>query len=90
MAVSNKKPSWVWPRPVSLWRYVRDPKVRLWKKLLLAVVVIYVLLPTDLVADFIPIWGWLDDLGVLSIAALTMSRVLARYPASGPDKPKLT
>ena len=41
-----------------------------WKRVIIAVLaMLYVISPLDLIPDFIPIIGWLDDLGVLVWAA---------------------
>ena len=41
-----------------------------WKRVIIAVLVmLYVISPLDLIPDFIPVVGWLDDLGVLVWAA---------------------
>ena len=41
-----------------------------WKRVIIAVLaIIYVISPLDLIPDFIPVVGWLDDLGVLVWAA---------------------
>jgi uncharacterized membrane protein YkvA (DUF1232 family) len=40
-----------------------------WKRAVIAVLaILYVLSPLDLIPDFIPVIGWLDDLGVLAWA----------------------
>lgn len=59
--------------------YVRDPRVSLWRKLAGVLAVVYFLSPVDAVPDFIPVLGWLDDLGVLSAAALFMVREVQRH-----------
>lgn len=38
----------------------------------------YVVWPADLIPD-VPLIGWLDDLGVASLAAAWLGRVLGRY-----------
>jgi hypothetical protein len=41
-----------------------------WKRVLLGVLaLLYVLSPLDLVPDWIPLVGWLDDIGILAWAA---------------------
>jgi uncharacterized membrane protein YkvA (DUF1232 family) len=42
-------------------RLVRDPRVPRRRKLALALLVVYLVLPIDLVPDFIPVAGQLDD-----------------------------
>jgi uncharacterized membrane protein YkvA (DUF1232 family) len=39
---------------------------------------LYVLLPTDLVPDIIPLFGWLDDIGVLASVLTLIGRELRR------------
>jgi uncharacterized membrane protein YkvA (DUF1232 family) len=59
-------------------RLLADPRVEWWRKALLVVVIIYLASPIDLVPDFIPVAGQLDD-AILVVIAL---RVLLR--GSGP------
>jgi uncharacterized membrane protein YkvA (DUF1232 family) len=59
-------------------RLLADPRVEWWRKALLVVVIIYLASPIDLVPDFIPVAGQLDD-AVLVVIAL---RVLLH--GSGP------
>ena len=41
-----------------------------WKRVIIALLaMIYVISPLDLIPDFVPVIGWLDDLGVLVWAA---------------------
>ncbi|NMO17700.1 DUF1232 domain-containing protein [Pyxidicoccus fallax] len=62
--------------------YVRDPRVALWRKLAGVLAVLYFLSPVDALPDFIPVLGWLDDLGVLSAAAFFMVREVQRHRTS--------
>ena len=59
-------------------RLLADPRVEWWRKALLVVVIVYLASPIDLVPDFIPVAGQLDD-AILVVIAL---RVLLR--GSGP------
>jgi uncharacterized membrane protein YkvA (DUF1232 family) len=54
-------------------RLLADPRVRRRDKVLLAALVPYLLLPFDLVPDFIPVAGQLDD---AVLVALVLRRVL--------------
>ena len=60
-------------------RLFRDPRVPRRQKLLLAALVPYLLLPFDLVPDFIPVAGQLDD----AILVLWVLRRVVR--AAGPQ-----
>ena len=52
---------------VMLWRAFLAPETPLWLKGLMLLVPAYLLVPLDLVPDFIPIVGWIDDLIIISL-----------------------
>lgn len=52
---------------LALYLAARDPRTPWYAKLLLAVVVAYALSPIDLIPDFIPVLGYLDDLLLLPL-----------------------
>ena len=63
---------------------VRDPRVPWYAKALGACVVAYALSPIDLIPDFIPVLGYLDDLvlvplGLLLIVRLIPADILAEH-----------
>jgi uncharacterized membrane protein YkvA (DUF1232 family) len=60
-------------------RLVADPRVPLRRKLLLAALVAYLAMPFDLVPDFLPLVGQLDD---AILVVLTLRHLLH---ASGPE-----
>ena len=51
------------------WRLFRDPRVSLWPKALLVGALAYVVLPFDLIPDFIPFVGEIDDFVIVIVAA---------------------
>ena len=52
-----------------VWHLLRSPEVPLYLKLLPALAVIYVLIPTDFIPDVLPGIGQLDDLTALLVGA---------------------
>ena len=65
----------------ALYFAVRDPRVPWYAKALAACVVGYAASPIDLIPDFIPVLGYLDDLvliplGVLAVRAMVSEAVL--------------
>ena len=55
-------------------RLLRDPRVPRRRKLILAALVGYLALPFDLVPDFIPVAGQLDDALVVALALRSVAR----------------
>jgi uncharacterized membrane protein YkvA (DUF1232 family) len=65
----------------------RDPRVPWYAKALAAFVAAYALSPIDLIPDFIPVIGYLDDLillplGILLVVRLIPPEVLAEHRAT--------
>lgn len=60
-------------------RYMRDGRVPLWRRLAGVLAVAYFVMPVDAVPDVVPVLGWLDDVGVLSAAALFLVREVQRH-----------
>lgn len=50
-----------------LWRAFMAPETPVWLKGLMLVVPLYLISPLDLIPDFIPFAGWLDDLVVIPL-----------------------
>jgi uncharacterized membrane protein YkvA (DUF1232 family) len=57
------------------WRLLRDRRVSVWPKALLAGALAYVVLPFDLIPDAIPFLGEVDDLVILIAAARWFMRL---------------
>jgi uncharacterized membrane protein YkvA (DUF1232 family) len=49
-----------------LWRMFRDPNVPLLPKAVLPLLAAYIVMPFDIIPDFIPVLGQLDDLLVVA------------------------
>jgi uncharacterized membrane protein YkvA (DUF1232 family) len=61
---------------VTLWFCRRDPRTPLSAKILAAVVVAYAFSPIDLIPDFIPVLGYLDDLILVPLGVYFTIRLI--------------
>jgi uncharacterized membrane protein YkvA (DUF1232 family) len=72
-----------------VYQLMRDPRVNKTLKIVIpAVVAVYVLSPIDLIPDFIPVLGELDDLAIILLAIklfiqLAPPEVVAEYQSGG-------
>lgn len=55
---------------IALWLAARDPRVPWYAKAVAAAVAAYALSPIDLIPDFIPVLGYLDDLIIVPLGIL--------------------
>ncbi len=75
---------------LALWLAARDPRVPWYAKALALLVAGYAMSPIDLIPDFIPVLGYLDDvvivpLGILLVVALVPKPVMAELRARAED-----
>ena len=61
---------------VALWIAARDPRVPWYAKALAGAVAAYALSPIDLIPDFIPILGYLDDLVIVPVGIWLVVRLI--------------
>lgn len=61
---------------VALWLAARDPRVPWYAKAIAGAVAAYALSPIDLIPDFIPILGYLDDLIVVPLGIWLAIRLI--------------
>jgi uncharacterized membrane protein YkvA (DUF1232 family) len=61
---------------VALWLAARDPRVPWYAKAMAAAVAAYALSPIDLIPDFIPVVGYLDDLIIVPLGILLAVRLI--------------
>ena len=62
----------------ALYLAARDPRVPWYVKGLAAVTVAYALSPIDLIPDFIPVLGYLDDVIIIPVAVALIVRLIPR------------
>lgn len=82
---------------VALWLAARDPRVPVAAKVVAAIVAAYALSPIDLIPDFIPILGYLDDVILVPLGIALAVRMIPaplmedlRERATLVDKPRST
>jgi uncharacterized membrane protein YkvA (DUF1232 family) len=61
----------------TLWKYLHDKRTPAANKTVIVAALLYCIVPTDLMPDFIPVSGFLDDLAiVLSVLAYVDAKVI--------------
>ena len=63
-----------------LWRAFIAPETPLWLKALMLLVPLYLISPLDLIPDFIPLAGWLDDVVVIPLLVGWIVGLLPQQP----------
>ncbi len=62
-------------------QYLRDRTVPAWRRYIGLFAAVYVASPLDFIPDWIPIIGWLDDIGVLAFCAWSFTRAVSEHAA---------
>jgi len=78
-ASSHKDNSWYEDFMLLLKMMTSDYKISNKTKLIIAGTLAYVVLPIDVIPDFIPVVGWLDDAFVLGLAMTTLSEEIESF-----------
>ena len=64
---------------VALWLAARDPRVPWYAKAVAGAVAAYALSPIDLIPDFIPVLGYLDDLLIVPLGILLAVKLVPAH-----------
>lgn len=64
---------------LALYRYMKDPLIGWGRKAVVVSALIYFITPIDAIPDFVPVFGYLDDLGVLSALLKFLGTELVPY-----------
>ncbi len=70
---------------MKIFRFLRDDNVKWSRKLLFLVPIIYLISPIDLVSDFFPIAGQLDDIAVFVVMWPILKNLLNDYESGNPN-----
>ncbi|HJZ77856.1 MAG TPA: DUF1232 domain-containing protein [Vicinamibacterales bacterium] len=61
---------------MALWLAARDPRVPWYAKAMAGAVAAYALSPIDLIPDFVPVLGYVDDLVIVPVGILLTVRMI--------------
>jgi uncharacterized membrane protein YkvA (DUF1232 family) len=67
----------------ALYKYMRDPFVKWYRKSIVVAALIYFIVPIDSIPDLTPLFGYLDDLGVITALLKYLGSELMSYYPSG-------
>jgi uncharacterized membrane protein YkvA (DUF1232 family) len=66
---------------LALYRYMKDPFVKWYRKAIVVAALVYFIVPIDTFPDITPLFGYLDDLGVITALLKYLgSELMGYYP----------
>ena len=68
---------------IALYKYMKDPLVKWYRKSIVVAALIYFIVPIDTIPDLTPLFGYLDDLGVVTALLKYLGSELMSYYPSG-------
>lgn len=68
---------------LALYRYMKDPLVKWYRKAIVVAGLIYFIVPIDAIPDMTPFFGYLDDLGVITALLKYLGSELTSYYPEG-------
>ena len=64
---------------LALYSYMKDPLVKWYRKAIVVAALIYFIVPIDTIPDITPLFGYLDDLGVITALLKYLGSELMQY-----------
>jgi len=68
---------------MALYRYMKDPFVKWYRKAIIVAALIYFIVPLDTIPDLTPFFGYLDDMGVIAALLKYLGSELTQYYPEG-------
>ncbi|MBE0570772.1 MAG: DUF1232 domain-containing protein [Ignavibacteriaceae bacterium] len=68
---------------LALYRYMKDPFVKWYRKIIVVAALVYFIVPIDTIPDLTPLFGYLDDLGVITALLKYLGSELMTYYPTG-------
>ena len=66
-----------------LWDYLHSGRVTGFEKFLLGAALLYLVTPSDLIPDWLPVAGWMDDLGMAGLVLAFIAQRLDAFEGGG-------
>lgn len=68
---------------LALYRYMKDPFVKWYRKAIVVAALVYFIVPIDTIPDMTPLFGYLDDLGIITALLKYLGNELMNYYPPG-------
>lgn len=68
---------------LALYNYMRDPMVKWYRKAIVVAALVYFIVPLDAIPDLTPLFGYMDDLGVITALLKYLGSELMAYYSAG-------
>ncbi len=66
-----------------MWEYLHAGRVSGFEKFILGAALLYIVTPTDLLPDWLPVAGWMDDLGMAGLVLAFIAQRLDAFEGGG-------
>ena len=66
-----------------MWDYLHSGRVSGFEKFILGAALLYIVTPTDLLPDWLPVAGWMDDLGMAALVLAFITQRLDAFEGGG-------
>ncbi len=66
-----------------MWEYLHSNRDSGFEKVMLGAALLYIITPADLLPDWVPVAGWLDDLGMAGLVIAFISQRLDAFEGGG-------
>ena len=70
-------------RARQMWSYLHSGRVSGFEKFILGAALLYIVTPTDLLPDWLPVAGWMDDLGMAGLVLAFIAQRLDAFEGGG-------
>ena len=64
---------------LALFNYIKDPAVAWYRKAIVVAALVYFIVPVDAIPDLTPLFGYMDDLGVITALLKYLGHELQEY-----------